>query len=294
MVASMLAAGGIRMGDRLLEADQKNPSGYFEDLDFLAFNRQLLLAATPQTALGHADWGWTTSETLDCERIAAARPAAQDLIATRQPSQLRWGWKDPRTTLLLDLWHESLIQAGCDPAYLLLYRYPWDVVDSTLRLAFDLLLVHPEYCYPIWAFYNRKLLEFYNKHRDRCLLVSTNELWHDLDGFRALLAQKFGIELPASIEQIRDNGHWTCREDTDPLIPLVNLTTGYCVDLLQELDRQADFSSATLWRPPDGIGLKFAGRQADSTVVELSIVIPCYNDGEFLLEAIASVERNAP
>ncbi len=294
MVASMLAASGISMGARLLEADPANPNGYFEDLDFLTFNRRLLLAATPEGALGHADWGWTASESLDRERIAAAGQAARDLIAGGPHSELRWGWKDPRTTLLLDLWNETLLQSGYDPAYLLLYRYPWDVADSMLRLGFDLLLWHPEYCYPIWAFYNRKLLEFYQKHRDRCLLVSTNALWNEPARFRALLSERFGIELPPAAERIRENEHWRSREGTDPVIPLVALTSGYCTDLLTELDRNADLPSAGLWCAPETVELTSAHSPIESALVQLSIVIPCYNDGEFLLEAIASVERCAP
>ncbi|MDP4350266.1 hypothetical protein QSG17_25820, partial [Escherichia coli] len=59
----------------------------------------------------------------------ALRREAAALIAVRAGRGSGWGWKDPRTTLFLDFWSEFLP----DARYLLVFRRPWEVVDSLFR-----------------------------------------------------------------------------------------------------------------------------------------------------------------
>ncbi|HEX9941494.1 MAG TPA: hypothetical protein VGG03_05740 [Thermoanaerobaculia bacterium] len=75
LVASILAAFGISMGEQRI-ADQNNPRGYFEDLDFLALDRHMLVEATLPDDGGHRDWGWTESEQLDRGRCEELREPA--------------------------------------------------------------------------------------------------------------------------------------------------------------------------------------------------------------------------
>ena len=42
IVASLLSALGVDIGQRLLPPDKGNPRGYFEDIDFLEFQRRVL------------------------------------------------------------------------------------------------------------------------------------------------------------------------------------------------------------------------------------------------------------
>src|SRR5450759_4073672 len=126
LVASLLAAWNVRMGDRLLPADRGNPTGYFEDVDFLELNRRILVACTPEED-GHRDWGWTESEVFDAGQLPAYRDAAAALVVARDRVGRPWGWKDPRTSMLLDFWDDVI---GSDAHFLLLYRHPWEVADS--------------------------------------------------------------------------------------------------------------------------------------------------------------------
>jgi hypothetical protein len=155
------------MGDQMLAADRGNPRGYFEDLGFLELNRRMLTEATRADDGGHRDWGWTESERLDRSRFEELRKPALDLAAKKAREACPWGWKDPRTTLLLDFW-EGMLD---DPTYLFVYRFPWEVADSMQRLGAEVFLRHPDYAYRIWAFYNRHLLDFYRRHRDRSILA---------------------------------------------------------------------------------------------------------------------------
>jgi hypothetical protein len=288
LVASWLAAAGVDLGERLLPADAGNPTGYFEDLSFLDLDRRILREAVPAGEPGHPDWGWTESERLDRGRFAAYRDAARALIAAQDGEEGSgfWGWKDPRTTLLLDFWDELLPGAR----YVLLYRFPWEVADSMQRLGADVFLDHPEYAYRIWAYYNRQLLEFCRRHRERCLLVSADALLTRPERLGELLARKLGIELPRLTPALVP-GLFARLGSADPLIPLAVASHPDAARLLGELDGEADLSAADLWSgaPPDGRRLTVA-----EGPVDLSIVIPCHDDGEFLIEAVASAERSAP
>jgi GT2 family glycosyltransferase len=285
LVASWLGAAGVDLGGNLLAADGANPTGYFEDLAFLDLQRRMLLAAAPAGEAGHPDWGWTESERLDRGRFAEHREAALALVAAEGCRDGLWGWKDPRTTLLLDFWDELLPQAR----YLLLYRFPWEVADSMQRLGAAVFLAHPDYAYRIWGFYNRQLLDFFGRHRERCLLVSADALLASPERLGELLGERFGLRLP--LAPLTAPGLFARVGGADPLIALVAATRPDTARLLRELDAAADLSGAGLWSAPPLDGRRFAG--GPGLPVDLSIVIPCHDDGEFLVEAVASAERSA-
>src|SRR5215471_3410258 len=179
MVASMLSALSIDMGQQLLPADPNNVRGYFEDVEFLELQRRMLTACCPANDGGHPDWGWTESERLDRNRLSEFISEASALIASRSDRSAPWGWKDPRTTLLLDFWDQLLT----DARYVFVYRFPWDVADSMQRLGAEVFLRNPDYGYRIWELYNRHIREFYSANRARCVLVSANALRANLLGF---------------------------------------------------------------------------------------------------------------
>jgi GT2 family glycosyltransferase len=288
VVASWLAAAGVDLGGNLLAADGGNPTGYFEDLGFLDLERRMLAAAAPAGEAGHPDWGWTESERLDRGRFAEHREAALALIAAQDRNRL-WGWKDPRTTLLLDFWDELLPEAR----YLLLYRFPWEVADSMQRLGAAVFLAHPDYAYRIWSFYNRHLLDFFGRRRERCLLVSADALLAQPERLGELLRERFGLRLP--LAPLAAPGLFARLEGSDPLVSLVAATRPDAERLLRRLDAAADLSGAGLWSPAplDGRRRRPEAGAGGQPPVDLSIVIPCHDDGEFLVEAVASAERAA-
>jgi len=291
-VASMLAAWNVRMGDRLLPADRGNPTGYFEDVGFLELNRRILVACTPPED-GHRDWGWTESERFDTGALPAYRDEAAALVAARERSGGAWGWKDPRTSMLLDFWDDAL---GGEGRFLLLYRHPWEVADSMLRTGAEIWLTHPGYPARIWTQYNRRILEFHRLHRDRTLLVSTNRLLRDPAAFAALIRRRFGIEADAgAIASLRAEDAFVSLPDDDPLPRLWRFTNAEAMDLLAALDEAADLGGSAVEttlaseRPSET-----KARPTSAAGPRLSVVIPCHDDGDYLIEAVASVERTAP
>lgn len=288
LVASYLARLGVHVGDRLWPADRLNPRGYFEDADFVELHWRMLEEATRADDGGHRDWGWTESESLDRESFAAYAGAARALAAARSGHPGIWGWKDPRTTVLLDFWDEILEGRAL---YVLLYRFPWEVADSLQRMGAGEFLENPEYGFRIWAFYNRQLLDFHRRHPGRAVLASSNAVTRNPRRFVAALRDRLGLAVSdASFEGVWQPDLFGSFPPDDPLIPLTLATSPECARLLEELEARADVPATGLWRasPPDGGRLRPAGP------VDLSVVIPCYNYGQLLVDAVASVERTAP
>jgi glycosyltransferase involved in cell wall biosynthesis len=287
LTASFLADLGVHLGNQQLRSDRTNPLGFFEDVGFVELQGRILAAATQEGNGGHRDWGWTESESFDRRCLPAYWPFAQDLVSARATGPGPWGWKDPRTSLLLDFWDD--VFAG-QAVYVLLYRLPWEVADSIQRLGATVFLENPEYALRIWSFYNRQVLDFYERHSDRAILVNSNVLQRNPGAFVDLLRNKLHLDLgDAPFDNVWQQRLFRSFGPDDPLISLTAATSPECCRLLSQLDSHADLSATGLWNivPIDGKRLRPAGP------VDLSVVIPCYNQGEFLVDAIASVERTA-
>lgn len=292
LVASAVAMLGVDVGSDLVPADRRNPKGYFEDNEFLALQRTMLARSSPGDG-GHADWGWTPAEQLDREQFAVFREQARRLAASRASRFRWWGWKDPRTTLLLDFWDEILD----DARYLLVYRFPWEVADSMQRTGEEIFLRHPEWALPIWTFYNRHLLEFYRRHSGRCLLVSANALPAGFPRLGQLIREKLGVALPgpAPGDPYAPELFRTA-DAADPIVRLTAAASPRSIRLLEELEAAADLPAPAGWTQKRDRTLRFVrttGSRARPPVT-VSIVVPCFNDRDFLLDAVASVERHAP
>lgn len=250
LTASFVDAVGISMGERLLPPDGNNQKGYFEDVDFLQFHRDALKAATQADEPGVHDWGWTVSETLNREAFPEFTDRAQELIRSRDETLSAWGWKDPRTTLMLDFWDKLLP----DARYLLVYRAPWDVVESMMRVGGDYFPSNPDHSLRIWAFYNRQMLDFYRAHRDRCLLFNVSSLIAEPHRMTSLIKERLGISVSdeTAAERFKDLYSTDLFHTFPPEHPVVQLCRHYdpkAVEVLHELEQEADLPGNSL--PPD-------------------------------------------
>lgn len=285
LIASMLSSLGVRMGDCLVPPDRNNPRGYFEDTEILALNGEMLGAGTVADDGGHPDWGWTETGRLNREHFSSFRERASALVEARNLASAgsTWGWKDPRTTLALEFW-DSIVPSA---RYVLVYRHPWQVADSMQRLGAEVFLRRPDYAWKIWRFYNTHLLEFYRQHKDRALLVSANATRLNPKQLLDLLETRFGLGGLGPNDIIVDPDLFRGAGKDDPLPALAALAHRDAAELLMELDRVADLSGAGLWNrrlPPAH------SHQSKTITPQVSIVIPCHNHGEYLIEAVASVE----
>lgn len=145
-----------------------NPEGYGEDLEVVALHRRLFRAAfegSEERAGHHHDWGYDPDETFDAASFGHIEEEV-DAFLDRGDGDGPWGWKDPRTTLVLDQWTAALD----DPRVLLVVRRPAEVAASMAALGEgpwqDPVLPHR-----IWRYYNRHVLRFARRTSVPCAIV---------------------------------------------------------------------------------------------------------------------------
>lgn len=128
MVTRMLATCGLQVGPAqdLLGPTAENPTGYWER------RPMVLLDDAVMDRLGLA-WdhvpqlpepGWEQDPMLD-EALEQARGIVQSF-----PGEARWGWKDPRTSIVLPFWERTV---GGLADLVVCVRNPLDVAASLAR-----------------------------------------------------------------------------------------------------------------------------------------------------------------
>ena len=167
LTAALFSAAGLHVGETLLAPDEFNRHGYFEDTGFLELQRTMLAASVAGEGPGVPDWGWAESERADAGVWKHFRAGARNLVQERQSRAARWGWKDPRSTLLLNFWADLLPAAR----FVLVFRAPWEVEDSIRRLQAAVFAEHPDYPLRVWSYYNERLMAFYQAAPARCSLL---------------------------------------------------------------------------------------------------------------------------
>lgn len=188
LAASSLAASGLSMGDRLHPPGRGNPRGHFEDRDFLEFHVEFLARRGVSV--------FDVPPSFTAEPSAAERERALQIVGDRE-ARAQWGFKDPRSVLLLDFWDSILPQAR----YLFLYRHPVDVAISLLRRNLD-----PEVRADVraavrsWQEYNRRILAFAAGRPDRCLVLPASSLLHP-ESWIADAARRWDLDLDSVAAQ---------------------------------------------------------------------------------------------
>ena len=147
MVAKLLQRAGLNLGDEadLMLPAEENPEGFYEHLQFVKLNDEVLNAAgAGWDCPPAAGFNWDDAA-LDLFR-ARARDLAVPLAA-----RLPWGWKDPRTSLTLPFWRSAF-----GPLRVIaVVRNPLEVVTSLHRRnAFSTALG-----LTLWQIYAERILE---------------------------------------------------------------------------------------------------------------------------------------
>jgi hypothetical protein len=148
MIAGLLHGCGLYLGDEddLLGANSGNAEGHFEHKGFLKINDALL------AQLG-GSWdfpppleaGWQESASLAALRQQATRLVSE--LSRRFP----WGWKEPRTTVLLPFW-KTLVP---ELRFVICVRNPLEVARSLAKRNKMSL----EHGLTLWHRYTRAALE---------------------------------------------------------------------------------------------------------------------------------------
>lgn len=198
LLANLLLKAGVDMGRLLLEPDAGNRRGYFEDDDFVALHKEILADNGTSWFLDNAPAEFCVTD----ERAAQARR----LIAIRA-DRSAWGWKDPRTALLLDFWVELLPNAK----FVFIFRDAEQVVDS-LRRRGDNKLIHQFHgAWPLrklgfstfrvrraidmWLRYNEEIVRFVKTHPEQSQVLSLASLQSQWPVFLGHMRETWGFNV---------------------------------------------------------------------------------------------------
>ena len=120
LVSNVMTKWGVHLGDNLLGPGKGNKHGHYENIDFLNFQDNLLKRMGTSVYLQDA--------TRINEYFPHDSEMAKEIINKHTQSPM-WGWKDPRTSLFLDMWDSLLPNAK----FIFVYRHPLEVALSICR-----------------------------------------------------------------------------------------------------------------------------------------------------------------
>jgi hypothetical protein len=121
-----LRALGVYIGDNFLEARPDNPTGYWEDRTIVDINERVLkvfgLGWESIVLIKDDQWQEPALRSLHFEAVTH--------LQSHFLSHSLWGYKDPRTILLLPFWHPIFQSQEVDDNYIIAIRNPLSVASS--------------------------------------------------------------------------------------------------------------------------------------------------------------------
>jgi glycosyltransferase involved in cell wall biosynthesis len=297
LLSSLLIKLGVDFGDNFIPSNDDQPRGYFEDSQLVALHRRWFSRVLEAIPNGWHDWGWNPSRSLSCLGLWNWEIEAQGWLSSRQSSYILrnksyytegWGWKDPRTTLLIPFWQK------CCPTLKIIgiYRTPWDLSDALQRLTYPFFRLHPECIIPIWQLYNERLVEFAEARPESCIILHAESLAKEPQRLLEILVERWDWDSSPFSEQqwqedIVDPSRLPCLLGDDPISKLYEIVYPDLAAILIRLQICADLPQLDLACPHDP-GLLRHTRPTNPTI---TVIIPTFNPSHWLLEAIASVHR---
>ncbi|QSR89625.1 glycosyltransferase [Methylacidiphilum caldifontis] len=143
---------GLSIGEKILEPQPDNPTGFWEDKDIMEINEEILAASG-------SSWDSFAPPSLDFHepRMVALLKKAEDLLEQKLKGK-DFTFKDPRTIRLLRFWHAVFEKLCIRPSYLLVIRNPLSVGYSLYKRnqfpvvkSFCLWLSHNVSPWPLYA-----------------------------------------------------------------------------------------------------------------------------------------------
>ncbi len=252
-----------------------------EDPALLGFHRQAWRSVAPATRPPGDGLDWVSPEPRSAPLAAGFAAAARRLAGERAAAGGRWGFRVPADLAVLDLWAATLAGAR----FLLVARPAWALADAWQRPGSDHFLRHPVAAYRAWLRAYEELLRFHDRHPDRCRLVATGTPGPERLEWLGLPAPSGADREPLAAGPARSDA-------LDPRTALTAAAFPECGRLWDRLERAADPA-----RPPAAPGcdpLAALRPPAPGAVVDVSIVVPTFNDAVYLIDALGSVAACRP
>lgn len=196
-LASVVGAIGVNIGTSLLEAAPDNPRGYFEDKDFVEFQADVLTRVLPAQGAG-SSLGNILARDIDRIELTSEERARAERLTTMREGQRFWGWKDPRTCLLLDFWLERYPQA----TLIAVYRHPLEVYSSIIRRQKLQVIGDEALIVDSWTAYNRAIARVWAGHRGRKFLVGTGAVFREPASLAEAICSRLGLPVPTATDRL--------------------------------------------------------------------------------------------
>ena len=294
VLALILQKIGVDIGHRLIKPDNYNPDGYGEEQFIVEINRKALRRSTQKCSECWSDWGWSKSQSSLPIRHSDElwRNQARQYLNRRSNNNYFWGWKDPRNSLFLEDW----IEIEPHSKVIGIYRYPWEMISALQRIEPKVFLSHPSWGLEIWNQYNNHLLSFYQKHPGHSILINSSTLMQNPIALLDTIKRKWGWplnqidhSLTLDIKKlVRPDRHKKSDAEKE-LIKLHMACSPRSVEIFKRLDKIADLPS-----PLKNRSQHFINPMRSRNNIIVSIIITSHNQGDTLLEALASVNKHRP
>lgn len=128
LVTEILGHLGLGLSRELISGRSENARGFHEDSRIVAVHKNLFERLGARAAYPLPD-GWLKTN--------AAREAGrqlEEIVRQEVDSHDKWGFKDPRTSVLLPMWERVFNRVGVVPNYVFAIRHPGAVAASLRRL----------------------------------------------------------------------------------------------------------------------------------------------------------------
>ncbi|MBL7742958.1 MAG: sulfotransferase [Chitinophagaceae bacterium] len=186
LVTQWLYRCGLFIGEELLTANIGNMDGHFEDKDFLHLHERFLKERKMP------DTGFT--DKIIPPLTIAEKELLERMIEKKNNTNKEWGWKEPRTCLFLDVYHELIPSAY----YLFVVRDFNTTVNSMLTREYKLYIKKIQGKRGLsklkWMLFKRKSMEgLYREKAEYFLKIWINYYEHILYHVRLLSQSKFMI-----------------------------------------------------------------------------------------------------
>lgn len=128
LLAKTVESLGVYLGseEQMIGPREDNPEGFWEHAEIVDIHEKLLASLSSS---------WDTTEPLPAEwwqskDATVSREQLKAIIARDFSQHMIWGFKDPRTCLLLPLWKPIFEELNIVPSYILCLRNPLNVAAS--------------------------------------------------------------------------------------------------------------------------------------------------------------------
>ena len=296
VIARYLSALGIQFGRELLKADIDNPFGYYEDIEILKIQREWFNNTLNHSIFGGwSDWGWTNSDSVSSIGKKSWESIARHYLSKRESNAKdgHWGWKEPRSTLILPFWkniESSIFVIGC-------YRSPWDISDALNRIENSLFRENPEFILNLWLLYNQRLVEFEDRYPEFTTLIRAEAFLNSPNKLKNILKTRWNVETLSDLNQddinlLISRERMPCIELPDPIETLYKIVYPIIFKVWINLNRRSDLTDISFNSSSSQL-YQLKLNRIPSYKSNLTVVLVTYNPCHYLIESIASVERYA-